>query len=450
MTQRRIHIISRFDVALLVFMIAVRIALIVYLYPDKNKFLDGDSAYYEGLAVHFLQHGIYLHPSGGKFSDLLRPPGYPAFIMLNYALFGTEAFLALVLWNIVGVGLTYWGIKKLLLRLDASPQPLTLIFFALDLAWILYSKDLVTEPLFTPLLIVSVLQVFDFLENKTLKPCIIAALLMGITALIKPITLYLPLVIMPIMYLFTRNYRAGIVFALVFIATISPWLIRNKLTHNTFSFTSIQNQNLLYAHGAFVYADLYKTTHLQAQSMITRELYHFYPDFDQLSYADMNRATGKLARKILAEHPFLYAKAIVRGMAITLFDPGRMVFNQTFPSEDPQQIGFTDTIGKIGLWGTFKLLLQKNPLTVVVLVSYLLLLSLANAFAFAGIYAFWKHQPMYFVCISALVLYLLLLGGPNGYARFRLYIFPFWLLYANYGISACKAWLQSKLSLFKP
>ena len=135
----------------------------------------------------------------------------------------------------------------------------------------------------------------------------------------------------------------------------------------------------------------------------------------------------------MLQHPFLYIKAIGRGMLITLFDPGRLVVNRTFPREDPEKMGFTNSLGKVGISGTLKLLLKKDPTHVIILISYLCFLCFFNGIALAGIFPFLSKNKNELIILSLVFFYFWITGGPNGNDRFRLYLFPLILVYFDFG-----------------
>ncbi|MDX1532016.1 MAG: hypothetical protein R3362_10870, partial [Rhodothermales bacterium] len=111
-----------------------------------------------------------------------------------------------------------------------------------------------------------------------------------------------------------------------------------------------------------------------------------------------------------------------------------------FPREDPTAIGLTNTVAREGLWGTFLLLLRKDPAQTVPLVLYLGLLGCVVAVAALGIGPAFRRAPaVAWLCLLAGG-YLLVLGGPHGYARFRLYVFPFLLVAVHFGA----VWLTAR------
>lgn len=449
--------LSRWDVAVLAWLVLTRLAIIAVVYPDRARMFNGDSPLYEGLALSLLRGEGYMYAPLGPFADLVRPPGFPAFILANYATFGTNPLFP-ILWNVVFVAAVYLGVRALVARMGQRLHPAVGAVLGLDLAWWLYSKELVTEPLFTALLLGGVLLVLRGAERGRAGALAGAGLVFGLCALIKPIALYLPVVLAA--YLAGRavaerwGWRPALLRAAVlvgaFVVVVAPWFVRNAVVHGTPVFTSLQSGNLLGGHAAFVWADLHGLTHEAAKDDLYRrvdeQLAASFWDPGAAPVAAQQAAQAAVAREVLADHPFRYVKAIARGVAITLFDPGRLVLNRTFPREDPEQIGFTNTIAREGLWGTLRLLVQKDAAQAVPLLLYLGFLALVVAVAALGLGPAFRSAPV--VAWLCLIVggYLLVLGGPHGYARFRLYVFPFILVAFHFGA----AWLQARWRSQRP
>lgn len=432
-----------YDALVVAFIVATRLVLIAHVYPDTARMYNGDSAHYVGLAQSLVSEGRYVYAPYEPYSDLIRPPGYPVFIALNLLLFGRFALLALVLWNVVGAALTYLLTKTLLARLGAASSRVVGALFALDLAWLLYSKEVVPEPVFTPLLVGALVLLVDGWRRREPGRVALSALLVGVAALVKPVALYLPAV--PVAGLLAaRRWKAAAVYAVVFLAAIAPWLVRNEARYGAATFTSIQGNNLLFAHAAFVYAGAYHTTHRAAQDSLGALMARRYgPDWEGLPFLALDRAKLALARDVLRAHPIHYARAVARGVLVTLFDPGRLVFNRTFPSEDPRAIGLTNTVARDGVWGALRAVAQKSPAQTAALLAYLAFLGVVNALAALGVVPFYRQGGRAWWLVGAVVGYLLVVGGPNGYARFRLYVFPFLLIYAHFGWT----WIAPRLHL---
>ncbi len=232
-----------------------------------------------------------------------------------------------------------------------------------------------------------------------------------------------------------RRLGSAGAFAAVFLVCVAPWAVRNQIVHGTLSFTSIQNDNLLFAHGGFVRAEVEGETLLEAQEELDTLLTARLAGGPR-TFAAVNAEKARLARAVLAAHPLVYAGSILRGVAVTIFDPGRLVFNRTLTTEDTRAIGLTNTVARDGILGTVRALAARSPVTVGVLGAYSVFLAAVFAVAVCGILPLARAQPAAFWLLLLVAGYLLALGGPNGYARFRLYVFPVELVFLQAGAEA--------------
>lgn len=448
MTRRPLRL-TRFDGAVLAVLVVSRLALIAHDGGNRELVARGELVSYEdtypGLATQLVETGRYEYPRKEPYSDLIRPPGYPLVLAAVYLVVGTGPSVAVLLLNVVGVVVLYLGLLRLLADLGWRRRRLVAVVFALDLAWLLYSKEVVTEPLFTPLLVWGVVWLLRALRGRPAGAweTALAGLLLGVSALLKPVTLYLPLVAVPLLLAVRRDVRPALAFVAVFALCVGPWYVRNLVAHDALSYTYVQNDNLLFAHGAFVWADHRGLTHLEAQDELGAELERRLAG-RPAAYAAENAVKGELAREVLGAHPVLYAKAIVRGVAITLFDPGRRIFNRTFPTEDPEAIGLTNIIARDGVVGAVRVILTKSPGQAVTLTAYLVFLALVAAVAALGLVPLVRADPVAFWTLALIAAYLLVIGGPNGYARFRLYVFPFELVFFQAGLGALGRWWSAR------
>ena len=428
--------LTRFDTVVMAVLVLSRLALIAVDAPHRADIGRGQMPYYEdvypGLATNLVETGRYIFPRQEPDSDLLRPPGYPLLLAATYLVVGTGPSVVVLLWNVLGVLLLYSGLVRLLAEFGLEGRRVAAVAFAADLAWLLYT----TEPVYTPMLVWGVVGLLRAARTNRSpwRPAAKSGLLLGVSALVKPISLYLPVVAVPFLLVAGRQVRPALVFAAAFAICVGPWFVRNHTVHDALSFTSIQNDNLLFAHGAFVWADLHGVTHLEAQAALDAELSRRLGA--SATYTERNAAKSQLAREVLLGHPLLYARAILRGVAITLFDPGRLVFNRLVPTESTREIGLTNTVARDGVVGTVQAFARKNPLMVGLLGLYLVFLLVVAAGAAAGVVPLWRSSPTAFWLVLLVAAYLLALGGPNGYARFRLYVFPFELVFLQAGAEA--------------
>lgn len=515
-------------------LLVTRLGMVAYVYPDAGRLFNGDSWLYEQYGVSLLETGSYLAPGYGKwmgydsegnvvgetlfgydpFADMIRPPGLPVVVAMVYGVFGMSAgvWVLSILTALLSV-ITLWMLTLFLRLFRLDHIDWILWVFVFDPIWIMYSKEILTEPFFVPLVLgglylgcIGICRLYvdrdcrlHFPTSRwaSSSPIVLigsAGLLFGTATLFKPITLYAPLagsiflLILLVVHLRSefstaRNgtssqfinlagLKSGGLAVLVFYlsasALIWAWQYRNYQHHGSFVFTSIQAENLMTGHAAFVLAHAENLSHTQAQDSIRVMYNQRHPSHGDYDFDRMSEAKQEIASEILSGHTRLYAWAIVRGMAITMMDPGRLVVTRTFAAgdqsskenfkdnhdwttdykvtgdqslkEDPvstsssekrgsHEIGLTDIVARDGVLGALQHLIRTQPELTLFMIVHLFYLGMIFILASIGLVQFIKKYPVPAALIVSFFLYLWVLGGPSGYARFRMYLLPMMLLF---------------------
>lgn len=471
---------------LLFTIILLRFLVTWIVFPHSDRLYNGDSWLYEQYAISMMETGEYLSPGYGKwehltdenassvsfdpFADMIRPPGLP-----------------LVLWGIYEITGPVWGpwVFSVLNGLLSVPILMLILaflrllgmeryvnvcwIFVLDPGWILYSKEILTEPIFVLILLsalfLGVLGLarlfgehlpgdsgFSSLEHVPAAHLLgYSGLLFGLGTLFKPITLYVGLAgaILFAILIFSRrgDFRANgkwdvsllkyvLSVALLFIISVQmvhfSWQMRNFMRHGTFAFTSIQAENLMTGHAAFVLSSAEGLTHQQAQARILDEFNREHPNHGVYSFETLSQAKSEIARKYIWEHPGHYIIGVVRGMGVTLMDPGRLVLSRTLGQQDNSTMGLTNILARDGVSGAVQTLFREYPGYTLFMVLHLMWLGALVILAGWGFLVFFRRFPVAGLTIGLLFLYLWGLGGPSGYARFRLYLLPMMVIFSAF------------------
>jgi 4-amino-4-deoxy-L-arabinose transferase-like glycosyltransferase len=249
------------------------IAMGLRLGAINNTVIDtpirADAADYYNYALNLKYHHTY---SRAKFSDneplpdALRAPGYPAFLVP----FVESPATGFMLWRINLVQALLDSITVLLAlsifrRIMAEGWALAAGFLtAISPHLISASTYLLTETLFTFLMMLSLWLVVKMARNNSKTLAISAGLVIGAAALTKP-TLQFFIVPLVGMLLVTRgetnNARLAIPLLAGFVLAFSPWVIRNLDAIGSTSDPSLTIYSL--QHGMypdFRYQDLSKST----------------------------------------------------------------------------------------------------------------------------------------------------------------------------------------------
>jgi len=265
---------------LLIFAAAVLIrlslfAFIARYYPER--FFANDSFEYDKLALNLSVHGRSSPSDRAPFApEIRRTPVYPLFLAATYRAFGHHpriAILLQLLLNSLTCVLVYEGGRRILERRITRVIGLLAV---VDLSFLRYSAVLLSEALLVFLLSVGcACFVWHYAQRKG-GWCIAASgVLFGLSALCKPIALYLPVVLFVLVFVRSRDaicLRSNALFLLSFLITIAPWTIRNYQRFGVPLFSTIRGENLLFYNAAFLEASRDKQSIAAVRSKLEAEV----------------------------------------------------------------------------------------------------------------------------------------------------------------------------------
>ncbi len=463
--------------------------------PEERMF-NGDSALYEQYALSMLVTGEYLAPGYGSadtdpWADMIRPPGYPLIIAAVYGVLGTGFWgkVGLLLLNLGGA-VALWkgalGMGASLMRPSNAPlanashahkeesnrrgaserrdesnrrgawhapnmkeggydaiketggchPPLHVaLILIFDLGLLLFSKEILTELIFTPMIVWMVVWIVGardvgadgirpqkMTHNMKKRADAIrpygSSLLLGLATLLKPITFYLPWVMIPLLRYLGWDWKRIAGFTLIAAGIPFLWQARNYVTHGTFAYTSIAAENLMTGHATFVLSAVEGYSHSQSIDTVRARYLRIADPAD--GFSQISEKKTRIAKDILYQHPIVYGIQIAKGMVFTLMDPGREVWERTFGKLNESGPGITETIARDGVWKAGWRIVTEYPFLILYL-GFLLVVYVMSVRSFIRL---WHEDRKLFVVLIVLISYFLVLGGPIGYARFRVYILP--------------------------
>ncbi|GAA4359971.1 hypothetical protein GCM10023185_27160 [Hymenobacter saemangeumensis] len=205
----------------------------------------------------------------------------------------------------------------------------------------------------------------------------------------------------------------------------------NKQRTGFYHFSSIAEINLLHYNGAGVVRQLYgKETEDQWVSDVLREANA------QPGFAQRQKLIQKRAGTMLSAHAFTYARQHALGVFAFFLDPGRFDFNQFFHLAPLAGGGLSEQLRAAGVQELAATLLRL-PLGILFLLA---LITAANAarllLAARGFWLAGKGELRAGRWwLAGLLLYVAVLTGPLGAARFLVPVWPLLLLLALLGLS---------------
>lgn len=236
---------------------AARLALIVAVAPwsrplSEQLTLNRDSTLYHELAVALLERGEFRAAAEG-FPEALRTPGYPAFLTFVYGVFGPLPWAAM-LCQVALAALTAAVLFLALARVvDQRAAFFGALLFTLDPIVVLHDSILMSESLFTMCIALLLAAGVFALTGAQPRPPLgwaLVGLCAGASAWVRPVSLYLPLCLVPVIVAVERAHpwRAGtraLTLIATFLIVVAPWFFRNQRELGAFSFSASGPHNLL-------------------------------------------------------------------------------------------------------------------------------------------------------------------------------------------------------------
>jgi len=409
--------------------LALRVAVFLVAAPHAERFVTDDSSGYVTLAQNL--KASYWNPTSELLAlGLERPPVYPLFLAAweQAGALPWSAILGQILLDEVALILTFLLLRSLV---GTIPTLTALLILALDFAVVQQSNLLLTETLFTVLVVASALGLLKGLHSGRLAFSAVGGLLLGLGVLTRPIGLYLPFVLLPASWYLGRHLKRRqhlgvlVAFALSFGLTVGPWVGRNYALTGVPLVSTIEGTNLLYHRAASALADSQgldfvrnpEVRRVILTQLHTQVLERYSPEANP---AQRSRAESALGLEILLYHPIGTLKTTLRVLVL-----------QVLPH-----------VRSRGVSPLFTLLGLPTPwvgdtLTEFTLTGfYALFLFLMYINALYGAYRL-AHQrwPSFLFLVGLLGYFAIISAGPEADLRFRVPYMPYLAALAGYGLT---------------
>lgn len=218
-----------------------------FLFLWKFRFVQGDSLIYGDIAKNWMLHGSYAMTEDGVVAPtLIRLPGYPAFLVAVWSVFGVEHYTAVMVAQMVADVVTCFLVSEL--ARETSGERAAKIAFALCALCVFfanYDATPLTEPLaifFAALALLGAVKGLKRLKEKSWAGWwMVCGLATGAGILLRPdggillaaIGVYL-LLWMIVVGDARRVIPAGIMVAVLALAPLAPWARRNQRVFGVF------------------------------------------------------------------------------------------------------------------------------------------------------------------------------------------------------------------------
>ncbi len=422
---------------ILIISLLIKGSIFLYLYSfgDIDIFYRSDTPSYIEPIVNWI-NGIGYHMDSG-IDNLKRPPLYPAVLGIGYMLKDIALF-TITLQIIISTTTIYYTFKlSYILTSSQKAALISALLLTLEpLVNIFSSALLLTESMLMSTVLFAIYNLVKYLQTKSRLNFAMFVIFMITSVYIKPVVLFFPLPVALYM-LYKRVTPATItIFIILFYAFVSVWIIRNGITSNNYTFSSIPKINIYF----------------NALEVI-KEKYHINTPL----YTPINKSLIKSDKKLKEDleilksgrykdiffDNFIYSsKVYLKGFLKTLFGIGATEYFKLFG------INYSNSLLINTLKRGFQPFLQsliKNKVALSINIVMLFILILIYIYTIYGGYRLYKSDSPYLSLLFLTIIYFLFVsGGVFGYSRFRIPVLPYIDILAGYGI-----YCHTKLKYYK-
>jgi 4-amino-4-deoxy-L-arabinose transferase-like glycosyltransferase len=330
---------------------------------------------------------------------LQRPPGYPFFLyLINPSSGVNRAWVAFVQSMLGGVFAVFLAIMAARL-VNVTVGIITGLFYAFDWITIIHTPMVIAETLYAIALTGAVVVFAFYIRNQRPSLSVLAGVLLGAAALIKPVAQLQLGAFVLAWGVQTKRRLSGLAFMLAFALLIIPWVVRNYRSHQVYTLSVVATSNLYFFTAQGAGYDLQGKDLDQRISAVEADW-----NAGSFSSAEKKEMMDDEAWKIIHHHWPTVIKQAVKGFARTCLGTGRETFFASVAVEGGEISSF---------WHTILPLMQ---------------IGLIWSLAVVGVMASWREglapRPVVCLFVIAVLLALLPSAAPLGYSRFRVHAVP--------------------------
>jgi hypothetical protein len=354
-----------------------------------------------------------------RVPELARTPGYPILLALVEKATRRGQLVVILLQHTLEWGVCLIGalMSRRLFGERAAVAAATLL--ALDLQGIALSNLVMTESLYGVVLFAAALATAAFVSAPSGKAAVLAGGLIGLTALLRPTSIALPVLVTLalVAHLWATRRRSAIVSALVLgavgFAFVGAWTIRNGVKTGEYTFSTIPRYNLLYHHAGGAFARAHDLSEVRAILTLNERLGISWSTVRYLPLPESeNRRVKDLALATLRENKVAFVKDFSLHTANMLLGPEKQILNV---------LGIAWV--SFGIRGEDPAMTNDAPAISWALLGFQVIhLGLLYVLVGGGIHFMLRHRPaapFLWVCLGFAVYVLGLSSGSPGDPRLR-------------------------------
>jgi 4-amino-4-deoxy-L-arabinose transferase-like glycosyltransferase len=438
--------------------LVVRMGLFFFISKEPLKFYSNSDSYnYEHIALNLLHHGEFSSDTENPLTpNLYRTPVYPVFIAGIYALTDESPYAVVFIQLLIGslISALMLVLAKSL-HLSQNVGWLAGLILALDPLITLTSYQMITETLFTGLMISAIITFSLYFRDRKWIWLVSSAVLFALTSLTRPISQYLPFLLLPLFFLaFDRSewnhvWKGILIFSSISMILTYSWAYRNYQTAKVWTLSAIAEQNLLYYRARDVISAEKNISEQEAAGELEQYIQTNVKKYN-LSPAQEIRLMHSKATEIFLEYPVSTFKVHTKGFIKVLANPGLNLFCVMLDSQKVQLDDSKNVVGcasaeNSGLIAQLtSKLKQMNPFAKSVSILEIIMMAAMYAGTAFGSWRLWQQKQWFILSLLLIPLlyFSVLSAGGESVARFRIPMVPFLSILT--GIGCFKHYLQEK------
>ena len=427
--------------------------------PLATKAIDsiGDSREYVALARNLAQHQTFSRDSVPPYRpEIFRTPAYPLLLAGSFIVHRSSFIvLALVVQLLLSLA-TVWLTWKLALELELTPKAAAvaalLVALSPNLAFL--SSKLISETLFTPLLLVCLLLLNRFRLAGRIPDLIAAGVCSGLLVLTRPIATFFPLLLAAYVLFLkgtvparglspvhsARRVPLGAPLVLLAAASVvvAPWVIRNGVKTGRYIISTASEHNIYLYDAATVLAAQKGITIPQARDAMMAEATAKFGPIDTNDEATMWQKLAAIARPHFFSKPALAVPVWLFGVFADFLNPispGPLLIHAGSSPAPGSANLLQSSLGLLAkgkvveAFGTaWRVRVGGAPLFILVVLALAALFNLI--LIWFGLASLFLRRSRSLLWLLLPILYFTLLTGTVGDARFRAPIEPLLCLFA--------------------
>jgi 4-amino-4-deoxy-L-arabinose transferase-like glycosyltransferase len=299
--------------------IIIQLLFAIPVIPNINRALlpIADAIRYDRLAYNLVEHNTFSRNLVPPYRpESFVPPGYPAFLAIFYTLFGRNPIPVILIQIILSC---FTGILAFLfVRQFTNNQKIALIsgiLFGLSPNFAFHSTKLISETLFTFLLLLSLYLIYIAIKNSNKNTMYLAGFLLGLCTYVRTISIYFPILIFIIFLIWQKKIKVSLTsligFIIIYFLTLTPWIVRNSIIFKKPVFATTAEVNITLYNAPTVIASEKGISLTEARDTIWSEVQTIFANHPQLDTSnEVIRAQigSQVGLKYILRYPLTYAK----------------------------------------------------------------------------------------------------------------------------------------------